>query len=127
MKWVNMPEPSQEEIEEEAVSFIQMIMKWKKRYDRPGAKWKVGTTQHEVARHENPNTMYFPVSGSHLGSAHIAAQEIAAYHGMEIEGSTDGNDNTIFAYTDRIPTIAERKRRDKEPLTLKQKNSIQSH
>ena len=121
MKWASMPHPTEEEIEEEAVFLVKWIMERKKRIDRPGAKWKVGTTQFEVARPENPNAAYIAVSGRHLGSAHMAAQEIAAYHGMEIEGCINKNNNTIFAYTDRFPTIDERKRREKEPLTLKQK------
>ena len=121
MQWVGMPKPTQEEIEQEAVSFIRMLMEWKKRNDRPGAKWKVGTTKYEVARLENPNTTYIALSGWKFGSAHIAAQEIAQYHGMKIEGNTDRNDATIFVYTDRPPTMAERKRRDKDPLSLKQK------
>ena len=40
---------------------------------------------------------------------------------MELEGIPDEGDNCIYVYTDREPTREERRRRNKEPLTLKQK------
>ena len=119
MKWVGMPQPTEEQIEEEAVSLIRGVMEWKKRNDRPGAKWKVGTTKDAVAWLENLSAI--ALSGTHHGSAHRAAQEISEYHGMRIEGTANENDETIYAYTDRPPTIGERRKREKYPLTLKQK------
>ena len=119
MKWVGMPQPTEEQIEEEAVSLIRRVMEWKKRNDRPRAKWKVGTTKDAVAWPENLSAI--ALSSWHHGSAHRAAQEISEYHGMRIEGTTNENDETIHAYTDRPPTIGERRKREKYPLTLKQK------
>ena len=55
------------------------------------------------------------------GSAERAAEELAEYHGMELEGVPDERHHCIFVYTDREPTREELKRRNKEPLTLKQK------
>ena len=121
MKWVGMPQSTEEQIEEEAVSLIRGVMEWKTRYDRPRAKRNVGTTRDAVARLENLSVPHIALVSWHHGSAHRAAQEIAEYHGMQIEGTTNENDETIYAYTDRSPTIEERKRREKDPLTLKQK------
>ena len=123
MKWVGMPQPTEEQIEEEAVSLIRGVMEWKKRNDRPGAKWKVGTTKDAVASLGNLSAPHIGIALSswHHGSAHRAAQEISEYHRMRIEGTTNENDETIYAYTDRPPTIGERRKREKYPLTLKQK------
>ena len=123
MKWVGMPQSTEEKIEEEAVSWIREVMEWKNRNDWPGAKWRVGTTQDAVVWPVKLGTPHngIALSGWHLGSAHRAAQEIAEYHGMEIEGTTNENDNTIYTYTDRTPTIDERRKSEKYPLTLKQK------
>ena len=123
MKWFGMPQPTEEQIEEEAVSLIRSVMGWKKRNDRPGAKWKVGTTKDAVAWHWNLSAPHIGITLSswHHGSAHRVAQEIAEYHRMEIEGTTNETDDTIYVYTDRPPTIGERRKRQKCPLTLKQK------
>lgn len=123
MKWVGMPPPTEQQIEEETVSLIQGVMKFKKNNDRPGARWKVGTTSDAEACLENlsDTQMGIALSCWHHRCAQKAAQEIAEYHGMVIEGTTTENDETIYAYTDRPLTIDERKNRDKDPLTLKQK------
>ena len=121
MQWVGIPRPTEEQVEEEIVSLIRTLMNYKKRNDRPGAKWRVATKrslEHSLETLDGPQTA---VSGSYLGSAHRAAQEIADYHGMELHGNISEDDDTIYAYTDRFPTIDERKQRTKEPLTLKQK------
>ena len=123
MKWVGMPQPTEQQIEEEAVSLILGVMKFKKNNDRPGAKWTVGTTRDAKTCLENLSgtQMGIALSGWHHRSAQKAALETAEYHGMVIEGTANENDEAIYAYTDRAPTIDERKNRDKDPLTLKQK------
>ncbi len=111
MKWVGMPQPTEQQIEEEAVSLILGVMKFKKNNDRPGAKWKVGTTRDAEAYLENLSgtQMGIALSRWHHGSVQKAAQEIAEYHGMEIGGTANEIDETIYAYTDRVPTSDERK------------------
>ena len=122
-QWVAMPESTEERIEEEVVSLTLRIMEWKKRNDRPGAKWKVGTTTDEEKRLKklrSPQTA-LAISSWERGSPERAAKEISEYHGMEMEGTPDEKDTYIYAYTDRPPTKHERKQREKEPLTKKQK------
>ena len=121
MQWVGRPMPTDEQVEQEIVSLIRMVMDYKRRNDRPGARWRVGTKRYleqSLGTLDGPQTA---VSGSYLGSAHRAAQEIADYHGMELQGNISEDDDTIYAYTDRFPTIDERKQRAKDPLTVKQK------
>lgn len=123
MMWVGMPKSTEEEIESEVVSLIHTIVDFKKRNDWPGAKWRVGTTWNPPKDSEIPlyPTVSLYISGWHLGSAHRATREIVRFHEMEIDGKTNEKDSTIYAYTDRSPTLIERKQRSKEPLTLKQK------
>ena len=122
-QWTGMPEPTEEQIEEEVVCLIRGIMQWKEKNDRRGAKWKIGTTTDSDKRLSK-------LKGSEIaqdfgswkkGSPKRAAEEISEYHGMEMEGIPDEGDPYIYAYTDRPPTKHERKQREKEPLTLKQK------
>ena len=122
-QWVGMPEPTEEQIEEDVVFLIREIMQWKERNDRLGAKWKIGTTIDSEKRLSE-------LKGSQIalafgiwkkGSPKRAAEEISEYHGMEVEGIPDEGDTCIYAYTDRPPTRDERKQREKGPLTLKQK------
>ena len=124
-QWMGMPESTEEQIEEEVVSLILGIMERKKRYDRPGAKWKVGTTtdiEKRLMKFRNPQLeTAFSISSWHRGSPKRAAKEISEYHGMEMEGIPDEEDTSIYVYTDRPPTKHERKLREKEPLTIKQK------
>ena len=122
-KWVTMPESTEERIEEETVSLIRMIMEWKKRNDRPGAKWKVGTTTDVEKLLSNLRSPQIAqtISSWERGSPRRAAEEIFEYHGMEMEGIPGKEDTYIYAYTDRPPTRDERKQREKEPLTIKQK------
>ena len=98
-------------------------MEWKKRNDRPGAKWKIGTTTDTKKRFSKLKGPQIALAcGSwKKGSPKRAAEEISEYHGMEMEGVPDEGDPYIYAYTDRPPTKHERKQREKEPLTLKQK------
>lgn len=121
MQWVGIPIPTEEQVEEEIVSLIRMVMDYKRRNDRPGAEWHVGTKRYLEQSLGTLDGPQIAVSGSYLGSAHRAAQEITDYHGMELHGNISEDDDTIYAYTDRFPTIDERKQRAKEPLTLKQK------
>ena len=123
IKWVGMPLPTEDEIEDEVVSLIVGIMRYKKQYDRPHAKWRVGTTADTqgVLQSLGDHQPLVELSSWHRGSSQRAANEIAQYHGMEMEGSTDEDDAFIYAYTDRFPTREERMRREKEPLTVKQK------
>ena len=121
MRWAEMPIPTEEQVEEETVSLIRAVMDYKRRNDRPGAKWHVGTKRYlkqGLGTFDGPLTAR---SGSYRGSARRAAHEIAEYHGMELHGNPDEDDDTIYACTDRFPTIDERKQRAKDPLTLKQK------
>ena len=121
--WTGMPEPTKEQIEEEVVFLITKIMEWKKRNDRPGAIWKVGTTkaaQKRLSKLKDCQPV-IGLSGWEKGSPQRATQEIAECHGMEMEGNTSEGDEEIYAYTDRYPTKDERRQREKEPLTLKQK------
>ena len=120
---VLFPDSAEEHIEEEVVRLIFIIMEWKKGYDRPGALWRVGTTNDAKTRLEALPLGYvmLGVSSWHVGSAVRAAQEIAEYHGMELEDDLTEDDAEIYAYTDRPPTISERKTRAKDALTKKQK------
>ena len=124
-QWTGMPESTEEQIEEEVVSLILGIMERKKRNDRLGAKWKVGTTtdvEKRLMKLRNPQAeTAFAISRWHRGSPKRAAIEISKYHGMEMEGIPDEEDTSIYVYTDRPPTKHERKQREKEPLTIKQK------
>lgn len=121
MQWVGLPKPTEEQVEQETVSLIRGVMDYKRRNDRPGARWRVGTKRHLEQSPGNLDGPYTAVSGWYLGSAHRAAQEIADYHGMKLHGNISEDDDTVYAYTDRFPTIDERKQRAKEPLTVKQK------
>ena len=118
-----MPESTEEEIEEEVASLIMMIVTWKKRNDRPGAEWKVGTTRDvdKILESHPPRTVIGGWSSWKQGSPQRAAREIAEYHGMKIEGTTKRDDTHIYTFSDRLPTIDEIRQREKEPLTVKQK------
>ena len=121
--WTGMPAPSDEQIEREIVSIIRTLFEWKKRYDRPGAKRSVGTTSDSEKVMEEHDFAHkpFALSGLYMGSAKRAAQELAEYHGMVLEGTPIDDDNTIYVHVDRSPTRQERSRREREPLTIKQK------
>lgn len=122
-KWVGMPPPTEEQIEEEVVCWTFAIVEFKKRNERPGARWKVGTTNdvmEKLRNLESPKIGYGQ-EGWHTGSAQRAATEIAEFHGMEIDGTLRADDVGIYVYTDRAPTKRERSRREREPLTVKQK------
>ena len=122
-KWVGMPPPTEEHIEEEVVCCTFAIVEFKKRNDRPGARWKVGTindVMEKLRNLESPKIVYGQ-EGWHTGSAQKAATEIAEFHGMEIDGTLRADDVGIYVYTDRAPTKRERSRRESEPLTVKQK------
>ena len=128
-QWVGMPESTEERIEEEVVSLILGIVEWKKRNDRPGAKWKVGTTTDAEKRLRKLRNPQIPISFSSWkrGSPKRAAKEISEYHGMEMEGIPDEEDTYIYAYTDRLPSRHERKQREKEPTYRKTKANIPSN
>ena len=121
MQRVGMLIPTEEQVEEKTVSLIRAVMDFKKRNDRPSAEWRVRTKRNLKQGLGTFNGPLTARSGSYRGSAHRAAQELAEYHGMELHGNTNEDDDTIYAYTDRFPTIDERKQRAKDPLTLKQK------
>ena len=118
-----MPPRSDKAVESEAVGYIHSIVEWMRSLDHDGATWTVGTTS-------NPEERFGTLEGTQVGhwicgwcvgSPKRAAEELAEYHGMELEGIPDESDNCVFVYTDREPTREERTRRNKEPLTLKQK------
>ena len=128
MKWSRMPHPTEMEIEEEVVSLISTIVDFKKRNNSPGARWKVGTTSN-FSHVSEELAFNKPLAGASCGNEETpsrAAQEIANYHGMDIEGHLDVNDTYIYAYADRFPTREERRQREKEPLTVKQKRAFRA-
>ena len=123
--WVGFPTPTQEQVEHDAVFLTRAIVKWKRENDHPGASWTVGTAQSynsdqidRLFASEHPATA---LSTFILGAPKAAAQELAEYHGMRLERETAAGDATIYAYTDRFPTRAEKRRRPKEVLSVKQK------
>lgn len=112
-----------EAVELEAVCYVHTIVKWMRCLDHDRATWTVGTTPN---LEERLNTLEGTqvgtgICGWCLGSPKRAAEELTEYHGMELEGIPDETDHCIFVYTDREPSHEERTRRNKEPLTLKQK------
>ena len=118
-----MPPKSDKAVESEAVCYVHSIVEWMRSLDHDEAVWRVGTTS-------DPEERLAALEGAQLGhaicgwcggSAKRAAEELAEYHGMDLEGCPNEHDNCIFAHTDRGPTPEERRRRNKEPLTLKQK------
>ena len=120
--WTGMPPASEEDIESEAVHLVHSLVKWMRDLDHDGATWRVGTTSgEELSRMMTGPQIWYGICGWFSGSAKRAAEELAEYHGMELEGIPDEHHECIFGYTDREPTRDERRRRNKEPLTLKQK------
>ena len=117
-----MPPKSEEDIESEAVYWVHSMVKWMRDLDHDGATWTVRTTSNEdfMRMVSGPQASY-GMCGWCDGSAKRAAEELAEYHGMELEGIPDEHHVCIVGYTDREPTRDERRRRNKEPLTLKQK------
>ena len=73
MKWVGMPQSTEEQIEEEAVSWIREVMEWKNRNDWPGAKWRVGTTQDAVVWPVSSPLKKASLTVSHPGAGCSAA------------------------------------------------------
>ena len=134
-RWTGFPEPTEKQIERSVVSAITWILEQKKRYDRCGAKWFVGTSPHhgtgrlsELLAHGS--NLVVARSEWEVSTAAKAAREISQYHGMELVGSAQTTDMCVYAYTDREPTMNERRKRSKDPLTVKQKrvfNSIKEH
>ena len=100
MKWTGMPNSTEMELEEEVAILVLSIVNFKKRYNSPGAQWRVGTTDnfsHLLQEWE----YYRPLAGAsswHKGTPKRAAQEIADYHGMDVEGRLDLTDTYIYAY-----------------------------
>lgn len=121
--WIGFPESTEEQIEEEVVTLIVELIEWKKSYYKPCAPWRVGTTKDVRTIFEalTEEQVAIGISSWHAGSPMRAAREIGEYHGMELEGASHETDTHIYAYTDRPPTILERKSREKDPLTRKQK------
>ena len=132
--WVGFPTPTQEQVEYDAVFLTRAIMKWKRENDYAGASWTVGTARSDsggqidrLFASERPTTA---LSTLVLGAPKSAAQELAEYHGMRLERETAAGDDTIYAYTDRFPTRAEKRIRPKDVLSVKQKrvyNSIKRY
>ena len=123
-----MPAWSDEDVESEAVCYVHRVVKWMRCLDHDGATWRGGTTsslEERLGRMEGTQAGY-GICGWCTGSAKRAAEELAEYHGMELEGVPDERHNCIFVYTDREPTREERRRRSKEPLTLKQKTVVRA-
>ena len=118
-----MPPWSDKAVESEAVFYVHSIVQWMRSLDHDRAIWRVGTTSSLEQRLGMMSDTHVcsGACGWCSGSAKRAAEELAEYHGMELEGIPDERDNCIYVYTDREPTRDERRRRNKEPLTLKQK------
>ena len=127
-KWVGIPPPTEEEIEEEVMYSVFSIMKFKKKNDRPGARWKEGTTNDvmETLQSLDSSRICYGQEGWHTSSAQREAAEISEHHGMEIDGILCVEDVGIYVYTDRAPTMEERRRREREPLTVKQKRVLRA-
>ena len=120
--WTGRPPASEEDIESEAVDYVHSMVRWMRDLDHDGATWRVGTASgKELERRLTGPQTWYGICGWCSGSAKRAAEELAEYHGMELEGIPDEHHECIFGYTDREPTRDERRRRNKEPLTLKQK------
>ena len=120
--WTGMPPASEEDIESEATHYVYRMVKWMRELDHDGATWSAGTTNPNELEHKLPGPeLSCPMCGWYSGSAKRAAEELTEYHGMELDGSPDEHHQCIFGYTDREPTRDERRQRNKEPLTVKQK------
>ena len=132
--WIGFPDPTEEQLERAAVSLMLRIAEWKKQNDYPGALWTVGTARSDSSeRVEKLITCERPLialSTLKVGAPDIAARELAEHHGMRLERETAAEHATIYAYTDRFPTKAEKRTRPKEVLSVKQKriyNAIRSY
>ena len=120
--WTGKPRESEEDVESEAVHYVHSMVKWMRDLDHDGATWRVGTTSlKELRRMMSGTQISHEICGWFSGSAKRAAEELAEYHGMELEGIPDEHHECIFGYTDREPTRDARRRRNKEPLTRTQK------
>lgn len=120
--WTGRSPASEEDVESEAVHHVHGMVRWMREFDHDGATWRVGTTTgEELSRMMSGSRVVHGISGWFAGSAKQAAEELAEYHGMELEGIPEKHHEYIFGYTDREPTREERRLRNKEPLTLKQK------
>ena len=120
--WTGPPPDSEEDIESEAVHYVHSMVAWMRDVDHDGATWDVGTSSNEeFMRRIADDEMSYGMCGWRSGSAKRAAEELAEYHGMQLEGRPDERHPSIFGYTDRAPTREERRLRNKEPLTVKQK------
>ena len=122
-RWTNIPPQSDEAVESETVGYIHNIVEWMRCQDHDRATWRVGTTLdpgQRLAWLEGAQVS-LEICGWCTGSAKRAAEELAEYHGMELEGTPEERHHCIFAYTDREPTREELRQRNKEPLSLKQK------
>ena len=125
IRWRGFPDPTDEQVERGAVSLMFRIVNWKKQNDYPGALWIVGTAQSDKSERvdrlfasERPAIV---LSTLKVGAPDIAARELAEHHGMRLEQESATDDATIYAYTDRFPTRAEKRKRSKKVLTVKQK------
>ena len=124
--WTGFPPPSALAIEREANSYVLGVFRWKRSMRHERATWVVGTAP-SIRGLPTPFEkmldahLLYVVEGWHRGSARRAAEELAQYHGMTMEGVPEDEHRCVFARTDRCPTRQEIRQRDKEPLTLKQK------
>ena len=125
-RWTGFPPPSALAIEREANSHVLGVFQWKRAMRHERARWVVGTAPgirglptHLEKGLDAP--LLYAVEGWHGGSAKKAAEELAQYHGMTMEGALEDDHRCVFARTDRCPTRQEIRQRHKEPLTLKQK------
>lgn len=125
-KWTGFPEPSEEQIERSVVSAITGIMDLKKVNDRCDARWFVGTSPDDKSGRLAELLMHggnvvMAISVWERTTVARAAGEIAKYHGMALDGDLRDTDMYVYAFTDREPTMEERRQRAREVLTVKQK------
>ena len=133
--WTGFPEPTEDQIEHSVVSVIASIMDHKKRNDRPDEPWFVGTFRNHKSPNladlfANPTNVVFALSVWGNTAAARAASELSEHHGMQLQGKPRTTDMCVYAYTDRYPTIEERRQLPKDLLTVKQKrvfNAIKGH
>lgn len=94
-----MPNPTGEKIEADVVSIVTALYEWKKRYNRPGVEWTVGTTDDLNEILDSTAQPFFAMGlGWTRGAPKKAVQEIVKCRGMVFEGTTREDGEEIYVY-----------------------------